>query len=107
MKEIFNHTSLNIICGLFGRSRQAWYEMHERKDESLLKQELVLNWVKNIRSVLPRLGCVKLLHILEQNFQEHQIDMGRDAFSSLLRKHGLLLQRKKKIYGNYQFLSSL
>ncbi|WP_407425950.1 transposase [Arcticibacter sp.] len=45
---------------------------------------------------LPRLGCVKLLHILEQNFRNHHIKIGRDAFSSLLKEHNLLIQDKKR-----------
>ena len=96
MKEVFSNTSLTIICSLFGRSRQAWYEMGSRKDGSGLQHELILSWVHQIRTILPRVGCVKLLHILEQNFEDHLIHQGRDAFSSLLRKHGLLIQKKKR-----------
>lgn len=96
MKEIFSNTSLTVICSLFDRSRQSWYEMNSRKDRSGLQQELIVSWVNQIRSVLPRVGCVKLMHILKQNFQEHQINHGRDAFSSLLRKHGLLIQIRKR-----------
>lgn len=96
MKETIGQVSLKLLCSLFERSRQSWYEVHERKDTSLLQEELVLSWVRQIRTVLPRLGCVKLLHILEQNFQDHQITMGRDAFSSLLRKHDMLIQSKKR-----------
>jgi transposase InsO family protein len=96
MREAIGQVSLKILCGLFERSRQSWYEVHKRNDTSLLQEELVLSWVRQIRTVLPRLGCVKLLHILKQNFQDHQIGMGRDGFSSLLRKHDMLIQSKKK-----------
>lgn len=96
MKAIMGHVSLERLCGLFERSRQSWYEVHVRKDTSLLQQELVLSWVKQIRTFLPRLGCVKLLHILEQNFQDHHIKMGRDAFSSLLKEHNMLIQSKRR-----------
>lgn len=95
MREIFNNVSLSTICSLFGRTRQSWYEMNERRDSSVIENGIILDWAKEIRTALPRTGCVKLLHMLQDNLKAHSITIGRDAFSKLLRDNGMLIYPKK------------
>lgn len=96
MREIFNNVSLSNICSLFGRTRQSWYEMNERRDSSAIENGMVVGWAKEIRAALPRTGCVKLLHMLQENLKAHQITMGRDAFSKLMRDNGMLIYPKRR-----------
>lgn len=81
------------LCGLFGKSRQAWYEMQNRKEQTLLQEELIVTWVREVRKLLPRIGGIKLL---AKQFEAHRIDMGRDSFFSILKKHNLLIQPKRR-----------
>jgi len=96
MKAIFKNTSLATICKLFGKSREAWYDVHDRKDHSVIQQELILSWVREIRTILPVTGTVKLLHLLQDKFIHHGIHIGRDALHALLDKHDLLIESKKR-----------
>ncbi|TKC04096.1 IS3 family transposase [Pedobacter polaris] len=96
MKEIFNNISLSTICSLFGRTRQSWYEMHARRDASIIEDGMILAWASEIRAMLPHTGCVKLLHMLQHKLRGHNITIGRDAFSSLMRESGMLIYPKKR-----------
>ena len=60
---------------------------------------MVLKLVNEIRQELPRAGVPKLHHMLQENFSEHGIKMGRDALYRLLGEHGYLLRyRRRKPY---------
>lgn len=96
MKDLYHHTSLQIICGLFGRSRQGWYQLEENKSKRLLKKELVIQMVQEIRNDLPKTGTLKLQFMLKNSFEDHHISLGRDALFTLLRENDLLIKNKKR-----------
>jgi putative transposase len=96
MREMFSNVSLSTICSLFGRTRQSWYEMDKRRDTSAIWDGMVLAWAREIREALPRTGCAKLLHMLRGNLEAHNITMGRDAFSRLMRDNGMLVCPKRR-----------
>jgi putative transposase len=96
MKQRYEGASFTEICRLFGKSRQAWYEINQRQTSDLLQDELVLQWVAEIRSVLPRVGGIKLYKLLKQKLGDHAIKLGRDGLFKLLRFNGLLIQPRKK-----------
>jgi putative transposase len=88
-----------IICSLFGKSRQAWYESEQRSLHGMLEETFVLKLVEEIRREMPRIGTQKLQHMLQYKFTEHGIKLGRDKFYDLLERHGYLLRyRKRKPY---------
>jgi putative transposase len=96
MKGNYSNVPVATLCGLFGKSRQAWYDMQDRREQNLLQEELIVSWVREIRVTLPRIGGVKLLIMLAEQFEAHRIDMGRDTFFSILKKHDLLIQPKRR-----------
>lgn len=60
-----------------------------------VEQQLVLDQVRKIRSVSPRLGTRKLYELLDDFLLEHQIKMGRDALFDLLADNYMLVRRKR------------
>jgi len=84
------------ICGLFGKSRQAWYENRNKARNQDLHAVLILSMVKQIRKDHPRMGTGKLYHLLKPQIQEHKISYGRDKFHALLSAHGLLVRHGKR-----------
>ena len=87
------------ICSLFGKSRQAWYLSQANKTQEMLVEGFVLKLVDEIRQDLPRIGTQKLHYMLQNQFTEHSIKLGRDKFYDLLQQHGYLLRyRKRKPY---------
>jgi transposase InsO family protein len=55
---------------------------------------LVLELVRAQRRLQPRIGSRKLLWLLDRDFAEHGIRLGRDRFFETLRGAGMLVQRK-------------
>lgn len=95
MREIYTDISLTDICALFGKSRQGWYQLAGNNGQKQLKQNWVLEQVRQIKNELPRTGGIKLHHMLKQFMSDHRISMGRDALFSLLKDNDLLVKPRK------------
>lgn len=85
-----------VICGLFGKSRQAWYESRNKAQNNDLHAVLVLGMVKQIRQDHPRMGTDKLYYLLKPQLREHKISYGRDKLHALLDAHGLLVRHRRR-----------
>lgn len=96
MKAFYQNTGLKVFCGLLGKSRQAFYDHQWRADGQALNEGLLLDLVHNQRKDIPGAGGRKLLHLLEEQLHKHDIHLGRDQFFTLLRRHDLLIRRRKK-----------
>jgi putative transposase len=95
MKRHYDSVGLGKLCRLFGKSRQAFYDHSWRRNDDEIHEALIIDLVKLVRKTLPKVGAVKLLHMLKGDFSAHKILIGRDSFFKLLRKHDLLVKRKK------------
>lgn len=87
--------SLGLLCGLLGRTRQAYYGHFRETERHAVSAHLVLSEVSRIRMMQKRIGGRKLHHMLAAFMQEHSLRMGRDAFFDLLREHHLLVRRRR------------
>lgn len=83
------------LCGLFGISRQAYYQHKEIDFEKEAVRRLIIQYVNEIRQEAPRTGCEKLYVMCRVYFGE-LFRMGRDAFYGLLREYGLMLRLRKR-----------
>lgn len=84
------------LCKLFGKTRQAYYDHIHHLCDRDSQDELALEMVRLVRRELPGLGGHKLYRCLYAPFRSNGITMGRDKLYTLLRKHKLLIDRKKK-----------
>jgi putative transposase len=84
------------ICGLFGFSRQAWYDNRRRQSGLQMQEVFILKQAKELRDEHKYMGAEKLLLLLEPVLDEHQIKYGRDKFYNLLGEHGLLVRRRRR-----------
>jgi len=84
------------LCKLFGKSRQAYYDhiwhLHDHTDQ----ENLAVDMVRLVRRELPGLGGHKLYKCLYTPFRSNGINIGRDKLYKVLKKHRLLIDRKKK-----------
>lgn len=62
----------------------------------MLKEQMLLEQVRRIRLKMPRLGGRKLFMILAEKMNKAGLNMGRDAFFNLMRKHGLGVRRRRR-----------
>jgi len=58
---------------------------------------IVLTMIKETRDEMPLLGTRRAYFLLKPEFIKHGIKMGRDQLFDLLRFHGLLIRRRKRM----------
>jgi len=85
------------LCKLFGKSRQAYYKKNWELSDQEQEELIVLDMVAQVRRELPGLGLRKLYMCLYRPFRSNGIKMGRDKLNTLLRKHGLLITKRKRL----------
>lgn len=95
MKEMYSHLSLKYICKLFGKSRQGWYDLGQHKGQKEMKNGLILDKVREIRTDFPKMGSLKLRVMVEKELEDHHFSLGRDTFLQLLRDHDLLIKKRR------------
>ena len=83
------------MCGLFGKTRQAYYRHLNYKYVEMATEEIVLSLVYEYRSEMGRIGCRKLQHLINSRLPE-DMKVGRDALYSLLERNSLLHKRRSK-----------
>jgi len=99
MKHDHPRLSWGYLCGLFGKTRHAYYDHLYRSRNDSLKQEIILQLVYEIRRSLPRLGTRKMLFLLRPQLASHHIEAGRDYLFDLFDAHRLLIrQRRRKVF---------
>ena len=96
MKQDHPRTGVVQLCRLFGKTRHAYYDTLWRKQDSLVKEDVILQEVINVRKDLPSLGTRKLHHVLQPRLASHKITIGRDYLFDLLAEHRLLIRRRKR-----------
>lgn len=84
------------MCALFGKTRHALYDHGYRQQQGVLTDDIVLQYVAQVRSRLPRLGTRKLHYKLQPLLAEHGIEIGRDYLFNLLDDHKLLIRQRKR-----------
>lgn len=84
------------MCGYWGLSRQAWYKGIKQAEKQSSREESIISEVKQIRQQQVKLGTRKLYHELREVIEQLGGGIGRDKFFDLLRRHDLLIKRRRK-----------
>ncbi|NMH89049.1 hypothetical protein [Flavivirga algicola] len=87
--------SLKTITACFGLKRNAYYKYKRRENKRLLIENKILNIVKRRRKPLPREGVRKPKISLKDDFDKANLKVDRDTLFKILRKHNMLILRKK------------
>jgi len=96
MKVVYKDVGLSVLCGLIGKSRQAFYDKKNRKEQQLIDASIIVELVERERQIAKRIGGKKLHRILKQELLEHGIDIGVQKFMDILRANNLLVSRKSR-----------
>ena len=81
------------LCGLFGYTRQAYYQGFRRGYESSAAIDQTLDTVEKIRKKHPKMGVRKLKVVLARDYG---IDVGRDSLFDIMRNAGLLMCKRMR-----------
>lgn len=95
MKAFYKNTGLSVLCGLVGKTRQAYYESEWREEKVQFEAAIIVDLVKRERQIAKRVGGKKLYLILREELQLHDIQIGRDKFLTVLRDNDLLVKRRR------------
>lgn len=93
---MYPHESMEMLCTLFGKTRQGWYDHFQRKKELQLQETFILKLVKEIKKEHKRMGADKIYHLIKPQLKEHEIKYGRDKLYNLMHRHGLLTRQRKR-----------
>lgn len=88
--------SVSALCRLCSITRQAYYREKRVRHREGFDQELVLELVRSQRANHPRMGARKLLVEIAPQLAKGDVQVGRDRFLQMLRKHHLLVVPKKR-----------
>lgn len=96
MKSYYKATGLGVLCGLVGKTRQAYYEHSWRNEKIQFEDAIIVDLVKRERRIAKRVGAKRLHLILQLELESHGITIGRDKFLEVLRANDLLVKRRRK-----------
>jgi putative transposase len=96
MKSYYKAVGLAVLCGLFGKSRQAYYEQLWHEERALFEDAVIVDLVRRERRIARRVGGRNLYQILKAELNARQVHIGRDRFFDVLRQNGLLVKRRRR-----------
>lgn len=96
MKAYYQNVGLKVLCGLFGKSRQAYYKQIQDQERQALEEEIVLELVKSVRKKIPGSGGRKLYHKIKPSLAIQNIQIGRDSLFSILFANNMLIKKRKR-----------
>ena len=96
MKQEQTKAGIEKLTRLFGKTRHAYYDHLWRSRNDDLKDELILQQVKEIRESLPRIGTRKLHYMINEKLIEHKLSVGRDYLFDLLESYKLLIRNRRR-----------
>lgn len=86
---------MSELCGLFGKSKQAYYK-HDADVEMrrLAMEELAVRYIKEVRAKDPGIGGLKIWLMYVREFGRASA-IGRDRFCEIFDRHGYKLRRRR------------
>ena len=96
MRDLYPDVRVKDLCRVFGIIRQAYYIFIKRSIEEKKRQIQVIEMVKSVRVVHPRIGVRKLHSILGSEFERQGIKIGRDKLFDLLSDNQMLIRKRSR-----------
>ena len=88
---------MRLLCRLFGKSWQAYYQHKDTLIKERLREEMVVQLVKEIRQVDPGIGGEKLHYMYRQRFgEDYEYMVGRDKMETIISANGLNVRISRK-----------
>lgn len=95
------------LCLRAGMSRQNYYQTRKRRRGREVDEGLVVEMARQERRRQPRIGCRKLRHMMAGRLEEAGVRLGRDGFFGVMRRSGMLVERKARTKRTTQSRHSL
>lgn len=83
------------LCGLFGVSKQAYYQYDDASHAKAARESFALEYIRGIRKLAPGMGGTKIWEMYRREFQnDHPI--GRDRFCDIIHENNLKVRLKMR-----------
>ena len=90
-----DHSTVEMACKLFGVTKQAWYKNNDHSIDRAAREDMVIQYVKEIRLKDPGMGGRKLWQMYRKHYGS-KITVGRDCFEHILSCRGLTLRKPRQ-----------
>ena len=88
---------MGLLCRLFGKSWQAYYQYRDTLSKQLLKEEVVVQFIQEMRASDPGLGGPKLYtKYLDRFGRDYEYMVGRDKMESIIARNNLYVRFPRK-----------
>lgn len=85
------------LCGLFGKSKQAYYKHDADKDmRRMAMEEFAVQFIKDVKSKDPGIGGMKVWSIYYRTFSKDN-RIGRDRFCDIYDRYGFKIRRRRRV----------
>ena len=81
---------------LLGITKQAYYQLKKRSTKKSQQEQIICQLVRDIRRLMPRIGTRKLFFMIKPQLEQLGIKLGRDSLFKILKKHYLLVPKRRK-----------
>ena len=100
MRRLYARSSgiytISELCGLFGKSKQAYYK-HDADVEMrrLTMEEMAVRYIREVRAADPGIGGLKIWTMYTREFGRAS-SFGRDRFCEIFDRYGYKLRRRRR-----------
>lgn len=94
LRAMYPCESMDTLCALFGKTRQAFYKWRPSDFTESAMEEIIVEEVKRIRETAPGIGSSTLYPLLLNIFGRNNM-LGRDKFYALMKTRGLQLKKRR------------
>lgn len=87
---------MSQVCAMFHLTRQAVYKYRRSVVRQTVQEYMIVKMVQDVRRKMPMIGGKKLYRMLAEYLEKLSGSVGRDKFFDILRKNGLLVERRRR-----------
>ncbi len=89
--------TVSELCGLFGKSKQAYYKHDCDKDlHRMALEEFAVQYIREVKSKDPGIGGMKVWAMYCRQFGERE-RIGRDCFCDIFDRYGFKIRRRRRV----------
>jgi putative transposase len=96
MHERYKVFGIKTLCGLFGKTRHAYYDRVWSEAIWSKTRNDIISIVELIRKRLPRMGTRKLHYKIEATLVNNNANVGRDTLHEILKEAGMTVKVKRR-----------
>ena len=88
---------MGLLCRLFGKSWQAYYQHRDTLSKQFLTEEMALQFIREIREYDPGIGGGKLHAMYLERFgRDYEYMVGRDKMEAIIADNNLNVRKPRR-----------